>query len=257
MLTQSQFDTVRKSHQSRLKTIRTTLTNSHTKVPLRRAASISATRAYHSARAVAKAFNQVARTQHKGYWPTPMSTKSAIENKYTATAIAILEFTSANKINLDRWMLAQVETLRKMRQPLTLFHCYGANAFKRYGDWEKRQGRTYKHSADRKKQTEVVAKLLRKTISNGHKQALKWRDALKIVSPPTLAAALMYIFPQIPAWYCIAYEDFRKDVLDSGFCNDPVLLECYKRYKRSEFIQEICQEALMNAIEKHGGVWCA
>lgn len=253
MKTQLQFEVMRKAHQTRLKSIRRVLNDTRVSSDKRRAAHISGARVYHQARTVAREFNKVARTVHKGHWPSPKSIKSAIEDKYTATALAILELLHAQKIPIDRWMLSQVETLRKSKF-VTLFHCYGLNALERYKDWEARQKRMYKHSKDRKQQTSTLERELWRAISRAHKSALTWVTTFGEIKPPNLAAALFYMFPHISGWYCLAYKEFRELVMETGLCTEPYLVLKWKAYKRSEHIQNICEEALMSVIQKHGAV---
>lgn len=250
METQSQFEQARRSHDRRIKAIRKGLGAGLASD--KRAANISAGRVHHQVKAVSGSFNVATRKSHKGYYATPETAGKTLENKYTATALAILEHVSSNNIELDRWMHAQVELLRKMPQAITLYHCYGVNAHQRYVDWEKKQTTRFIHSEDRKNATRGLDWEITRAIVRGHRQAHSWLPALREVSPPSLSAALLYMFPHISAWYCVSHECFRQDVLESGFYKEKNLIAVWGKFKRSKRIQEQCAKALAAVIERYG-----
>jgi hypothetical protein len=211
-----------------------------------RARHIAALRVVHQVRTVSNEFNAAVTRAHKdGYMPAGKSLEAVLKHKYTPTALCLMEFLKSNKIPLDRWILAQTETIRM--RVFTLYHCYGLSAFERYQSWEKKQQTRYVREADRAKQTITRDDAIFQAIVQGHQQDIKWSPTLTRVGPPSLSAALLFMFPQVHGWYLVAHECFREDVMLSGFCEEPHLIRKWNLYKRSHRVQKVCEAALREA----------
>lgn len=254
MNTQAELDTVRKQYADKIKRLRGVLLSKSASPIQLRSTRIAGARVFHHVKDISRAFNLAAKRHSRGYWKTPVSVNGALESKYTPTALSILEIIAFHDIKLERWMMAQVDTLRKMGQVMTLFHCYGVNALARYNDWEARQKRTYVGTEDRMRRTKSDEWFINRAIIRAHKQVLAWMPVIKEYAPPALSAALFFMYPQISPWYCISYPCFREQIMDSGLCQEGQLSNCYQRFKKKPSIQEACESTLAAVIKEYGEV---
>jgi hypothetical protein len=178
---------------------------------------------------------------------TPIHT---LGGKYTPTALALLEFVDTHNIQLDRWILAQAELIKK--EFFNLYMCYGEPALDRYEAWEARQGNKYLRKVDREKQTDSTLQDIAHSIQRGHVAAISWIPQLQKIEPPSLAAALFFLLPNLQGWYALSYETFRTEVMESGLCDQKHMVAWWGKYKRSKLIQETCAKALVDAQNIHG-----
>lgn len=172
------------------------------------------------------------------------------KDKLTPTVMALTDFCQQHDISLKRWCLAQARLIRI--QYFTLYQCYGEKAFKRYLFWEAKEQKKALRKDEVTRATTSAYDVIRHSIISNHEAALRWATTLKQLKPPSRAAGLLYMFPQISGWYLIAHAEFREEVMDIGFCTEPNLLKLYKRYKNSQNVRQVCEDTLEQAISQLG-----
>jgi len=237
MTTQSQFEALRKQCAKTLKG----------NVSKERAA-----RLLHQWKIVANAFNNACElTGQNGRMRPPIDFPELANNKYTPTVMALTAYCHEHDISLKRWCLAQARLIKATRF-FTLYQCFGENALSRYADWEDKEQKKALRKEEIERSTTSAYDVIRHSIIANHRDALKWLPVLSGLKPPSKAAGLLYMFPQVSGWYLIAHKEFREDVLDTGFCTEPNLLKLYKRYKNSQNVRQICEETLTQAISQLG-----
>lgn len=206
----------------------------------------------HQYNIVLEAFNNACDlSSQNGRMKLPETGEELRKNKYTPTVMALVSLCHEHDISLKRWCLAQARLIKGTRF-FTLYQCYGENAMKRYADWEVKEQKKALRQDEVARSTTTAYDVIRHSILYNHENALRWVPALKSVKPPSKAAALLYMFPQVSGWYLIAHQEFREDVLESRFCTDPNLLKLYKRYKNSENVRRICEETLKQVNSELG-----
>jgi hypothetical protein len=236
-MTQKEFEQLRKECKKRLDEM---------------ASKIDLARVSHQYGIVLAAFNNACElTGQHGRMRLPETSGLLRLNKYTPTVMALLSICHKHDISLKRWCLAQARLIRGTRF-FTLYQCYGEKAFKRYADWEAQEQRKALRQHEIARSTTSAYDVIRHSILTNHQDALKWVPTLKHIKPPSQAAALLYMFPQVSGWYLIAHAEFREDVLDARFCTEPHLLKLYKRYKNSQNVRQICADTLREAIAQLG-----
>lgn len=251
MLTQSEVEDIRKRHIVYIRAVSRTFVTCRAIPKQYRTVQIAIARLSHTFHKVADAFNKIARAGHRGGYMRPIDgSRALLNNKYLPTCLAILELTQGQDIDLERWILAQAETIRIPH--FTLFHCYGYNALSRYESWEAKQHKKFLKTSERSAQTDSKEKTISKSVLDGHLTALKWQSALLEIEAPTLSVALWYLWPSVSVWYLLAHEEFRKDILETGLCTTPMLISRWKTYQRSPRIQDACGDALDEAVAQHG-----
>lgn len=198
----------------------------------------------HQFKIVADAFNNACELSgQRGRLIAPDNDVDVLVNKYTPTVMALTVLCHEHDISLKRWCLAQARLIKSAKF-FTLYQCYGANAFKRYGDWEAKEQKKALRQDEVARSTTSAYDIIRHSIMASHMDALRWAPVLKALKPPSLSAGLLYMFPQISGWYLIAHKEFREEAMDDGFCTEPNMLKMYKRYKNSENVRHICEETL-------------
>jgi hypothetical protein len=219
---------------------------------LLRSTEIAILRLYHMYVLVSRSFNKICKRNNRHMYLRPIkgSYRQVVKHKYTATCLSIMQLISEEGIDLDRWMLAQYETLTI--PVFTPYQCFGYNALSRYNRWESKQQVKYQKEDERKAQTESRDKTLTRSVLDSHVTALKWAEVLKQVDPPNQGAALWYLWPSVSVWYLLAHKSFSDDVMAPGFCTNPTLLKYWKSYVRSPHVQQVCELALREAETTHG-----
>lgn len=213
---------------------------------------IDFSRVAHQYGLVSEAFNNACElTGKRGRMRLPGTFTLLKKDKYTPTVMALVSVCHEHDISLKRWCLAQARLITVTRF-FTLYQCYGEAAFKRYANWEAKEQKKALRQDEVARSTTTAYDVIRHSILYNHENALRWVPALKSVKPPSKAAALLYMFPQVSGWYLIAHQEFREDVLESRFCTDPNLLKLYKRYKNSENVRRICEETLKQVNSELG-----
>lgn len=255
MLTQQDIDDIRKNNAVYVQglTRAWTVANVQRKVHHRqyRSVELALLRLCHVYNSVTEGFNKICwKTNRPGYMKPITQVSQVLSSKYTATILSILDVISSQDIQLERWILAQAETIRIPY--FSLHHCWGANALSRYESWEARQQKKFLKTAERDEQTDSKYKTIEKSVSESHQTALKWARTLSQIDAPSLSVALWYLWPAVSAWYLLSYDEFRKDIMEPGVCTTPVLVKQWKQYTRSPRISRICETALRDAIAAYG-----
>jgi hypothetical protein len=236
-MTQVEFENLRKECKSRL---------------MEMTSKVDFARVSHQYGIVMDAFNNACDlTGKRGRMRLPTSSVLLKKDKYTPTVMALVSFCHKHDISLKRWCLAQARLIT-VTQFFTLYSCFGEKAFKRYLDWEAKEQRKALRADEVARSTTSAYDVIRHSIIANHENAIKWIPTLNKIKPPSIAAALLYMFPQVSGWYLIAHAEFREDVLDARFCTDPHLLKLYKRYKNSQNVRQICADTLREAIAQLG-----
>lgn len=202
-------------------------------------------------RRVESAFNKIATRYNKRAFmqrfKTPLHTLSG---KYTPTAIALLEYCDQTGIKVDRWILAQAELIKQPH--FNLYMCFGENAEERYKAWEQKQDVKFVKAEHKANQTNSKFQEIQDSIVSGHMAALSWIPQLKKIKPPSLAAALFWLLPNIQGWYCLCYEEFRSEVMEGGLCDAHHMIEWYNKLKRSPSLRQVMADALRQAEIEYG-----
>ncbi len=255
MFTQTELDALRKDNEVYVRGVSKAMTLAlvqRVRQPRQyRSVEITTSRLARIYHTVAKEFNKVCRRYNKnGHLRTLPDLRSVLNNKYMATALAIMEVCQQQKIDMGRFILAQAETVRIAH--FTLFHCYGYNALSRYESWEAKQQKKFLASSERDAQTHSKETVIAQSVVESHLTALKWENTLLEIEAPTLSVVLWYLWPSVSVWYLLAHEDFRREILETGMCTTPMLVRRWKMFMRSPRVQAACESALREAEARYG-----
>lgn len=218
--------------------------------------SISAQRKLHVIQQMMSWFNEASRLSKLNGWtriPAEWSLTQALEYKYAPTLLSLASILHSQQIPPKRWFAAQFATLERTVKVMTPFLCYGPKAFDRYRDWEAKQSRQFTLQADRESACVDLDSRVATSICESHAHALQWVKVLKDLKPPSVTAALLFLWPQsVSSWYVLAHDEFRQTLLDTDVLDDSHLLKCYRKWKRSPRLQKICRHSLDHAVASSG-----
>lgn len=246
-----EWDKARKAHAKRLKQLLKVLNSKASDKSALQSANRLALMFETDHRRVEISFNKIsARCNKKAFLHRYKTPVHALSGKYMPTVLGLLEYLDANGLDLDRWILAQAECIKQTF--FNLYMCYGEAAFKRYTDWERRQGNKIVKKVDREKQTDSNLEVIRNSVIAGHIAALSWIPQLSKIGAPDVPTALFFLLPNIQGWYALAYLGFRDEVMETGLCDSPHMVKWWNKYKRSKLIRDTCDKALAYAEVKHG-----
>lgn len=204
----------------------------------------------------------ITRSTYKEFWKSkppmnsrialPSPTMEILRHKNTPLLLTIFWFCQAEKIPLRHWFTAQFDTLKRI--PFIWITCfYGPNAMKRYLDWDYKLARKFIRTEDREQSFNKTLKLtIRNAVFAGHRDALKWQPVFKEIQPPTTSAALAYINTYVPAWYLVAHQAFRDEILEPGILDSGNLVKLWTQYKKSPWARKFCHDALEEAETRYG-----
>lgn len=242
---------VRKQHKKQLSNSVKVIKSKKSDAVTLNAANTKAMLTERKYRAIEAAFNKiVSRSGKRSRLVSFKTPVHSLSGKYTPTALALLDFLHGSQIKLDRWILAQVETTT--HSFVNLYMCYGSNAYDRYVHWENKQEKKFVRTVDKEDQTNSEWEDIASSIHRGHVAAMSWIPQLEKIQPPGLAAALFFLLPNIQGRYCLAYKEFRQEVMDTGLCDAPHMVGWYKEYAKSPALRNVYTKALLHAIEIHG-----
>jgi hypothetical protein len=257
------LDEIREIHRGNARYVRS-LSRMYTKAQvgketkLLRSVEVAVTRLSHIFHLVAHSYNKIAGKSNRHMYLQDIKGgyRDVLNHKYLGVTLSIMQLLSEEQIELDRWMLAQSETLTI--PVFTLYQCYGYNALSRYSRWESKQQTKFQNEEDRSAQTYSKERAIHRSIAESHQTALKWTETLKQIEPPSEGAALWYLWPSVSVWYLLAHKAFTDEVMMSGFVANASLYKKWKLYLRSPHIQEVCKQALQDAEAAYGRwVWKA